>query len=128
MKTAIFIWSIPKVLGAPGGIDMFSKKRAEYICTILNEYFSDNEMQWKVILDDTWADIDVISKKGADLLLIAPGGKGRFFIHRRSLIQSKAQIYYLDSLEYYNRDISKIIQFIKDSDDTNMSRSGIYGI
>lgn len=114
MKKAIFIWQTSPVYGGVPSDGGIARVWAARFCKKLQESVKKAAMDWEIELDDTYADAFEITKKKVDLFIFAPGGKTRFYIPKE--MKQEFEIMpkvYLEMLEYYKIDTSKVINAMK---------------
>ena len=110
MNIATLVYEGTPILGGsplPGGnvLGMFKQKK---FLKKVNDDLLFMQIAWEVKLDNSIADIDVIAKE-SDAIICVPGLQKQFDF--KDFPEEK--IYYLGSLEYYNLDTNKVIQFLK---------------
>lgn len=116
MKKAIFIWQISPMFSSTGsayGYGGLGRVKAVKFCEKLQKALEEKQLDYKIILDDTNADIYELVKLEFDLLIFAPGGKTRFFMPK-DLKQELERVpkVYLEMLEYHNLDVTKAVKMI----------------
>lgn len=110
MNTATLVYEGTPMLGRspiPGGniLGMFKQKK---FLKKMNDELLNMQIAWEVKLDNSIADIDLLAKE-SDAIICVPGLQKQFDFQDFP----EEKVYYLDSLEYYNLDATKVIQFLK---------------
>lgn len=108
MKRIIFIWSSPHIFGIPWE-QFVVKKRVVYYCSLLNNYFRENEMNYAVDVDITFGALDRLFEKNDDIWIFLEGNKKRYWIYRDEILEKEESIYYLSKEELYSGEIDKFL-------------------
>ncbi len=116
MKYGVLIYQAPPMLGrgikvGDGEFAGFSfmgfKKGKKFLEKLQNELLELNYLV-TVVKDDTEANLEEIASRRYDFIICTPGLQLKMFLK-----DELPQIFYLDSVEYYNTDVSKTITNIK---------------
>lgn len=114
MKKIVLVWNYPYVRVSLGKLVL--KNKFKGYCELLNQYFLDNEMDWHISLDTTHGDIDQLIKEKHDMIMFLPGGETEYWSYKQELKKSQSAIYYLTEMEFYSKDLSRLIKSISGGD------------
>jgi hypothetical protein len=109
MKTAALVYQSTPMLGASplatGNVTgMFKQKK---IVAALNQQLQQQGLEWQVNLDQSEADSQQLMQENQALLCV-PGLQKQF---DPSAFDAQ-NIFYFDSLDYYNLDVKKAVSFL----------------
>ncbi|WP_086314792.1 hypothetical protein A5821_002413 [Enterococcus sp. 7F3_DIV0205] len=110
MSTAIIVYQSTPMFGKnilPDGnvLGMFKQNK---LVTKLNQTLEKKNSHWLVVLDDSIADIDVITPE-ADAIICVPGLQKQFDLKD----YPREKVFYFDSLSYHELNLDKVIAFLE---------------
>ncbi len=115
MKKILFICGSP-VWGRPfplPGMTILKKPAVEY-CRRANELFKEQDMDWQVELANVEPEkFDELFKQGYDVFVFLPEGRTRLWMYQSELEKSGAYIYYLTMMEFHEKKVTKLVEYIK---------------
>lgn len=109
MNNAVFVYQgTPKFGITPLPNSGFLGDRHNKFVNKMNEELKDINSSWTICVDDTTADVEKLSEMNMEAIVCASGLQKQFYFNDFP----EEKIYYLDSIDYYNVDTTKAIQFL----------------
>lgn len=115
MRKILFICGSP-VWGRPSplsGMTILKKPASEY-CKLANAMFQEENLDWEIELANVDpSEFETLFKAGYDLFVFLPEGKTRLWMYQTELEKSGAYVYYLTMMEFHQKKVSKLIDYVK---------------
>ena len=114
VKKCILVWQIPVVEGEYYNPIMYAIyiRKAKKFVGVLNEYFEKQSMNWICVLDKSACIYNEIFSSQYQAVFFVPEAKTRQWLYKKELQSVYVKKYYLDYMEYNNKKIDKIIDFL----------------
>lgn len=115
MKRILFICGSP-VWGRPtplSGMTILKKSASEY-CRRANALFQEEKLDWQIELANVDpSEFETLFEGGYDVFVFLPEGRTRLWMYQTDLEKSGAYVYYLTMMEFHQKKVSKLIDYIK---------------
>lgn len=115
MKRILFICGSP-VWGRPtplSGMTILKKSASEY-CKRANALFQEEKLDWQIELANVDpSEFETFFEGGYDVFVFLPEGRTRLWMYQTDLEKSGAFVYYLTMMEFHQKKVSKLIDYVK---------------
>ena len=113
MKTCCLAWEIPVIEGEHNNpiINVVNMQKAKKFLNQLNQYFQNENIDWKCVLDHSACNYNEIFSGENQAVIFAPEARTRQWLYKKENQAVNIPKYYLDFAEYNEVKLDKIADF-----------------